>query len=251
MITISLMKQHDNIVDVYLRGDNEIYAGGSIALDCLALPVETIYHGLGRWRRTIPSSPGVQTRMFYPPGDRKWADTPEVRREWRVGSDAEVHALPIVKDDIGSYALVTDTAKLWFLQATRDSDAGVIGMNGVGWWGDADYLSRIFPLSPTLTDKPLLVMSLRFDEDPGEVSVNFEQPDPPFHNAVTILFVWNERGTYTVRSSIVEAPLPDAPGDEPDGMQEAVDMVWQLLGVEPPAAGQARLLLAPHRSTNE
>lgn len=238
MIRISL-KQHDNTVDAYFRGDGKVYAGGSIALNCAAAPVETIYHGPGRWRRAIPSPPGILTRMFYPPGDREWADTPEVRPEWRVQSDAKVHGLSVTKDDIDSYALVTDTAQLWRLEA-------------VNLWVKAGYLPRIFPNSPTLTDKPLLVMSLRFDDDPGVVAVNFETPVPSseFQNAVTLLFEWNDRGTYTVRSGVEEVLL-DTIDDTPDDMQEAVDMALQLLQVDPPAADQARLLLLPHRSDNQ
>lgn len=238
MITISLTKQ-DNTVDVYLSGDNEVFAGGSIAFDCDVPPVETLYHVPMRVTRALDSPPGTQTRMLYPPWDRRWADTPEV--EWRVRTDDQLMQIPLDDDDVGSLALNYDTSQLWKLLMVPPE------------WEKAGYLPRIFPQSPTLSPKPLLVMSLRFNGDPGEVSVNFDPPPAyPFQNAVTLLFVWNQHGTYTVRSSVVEAPLLETPDDNLDDMQQAVDTAWQLLGVDDPlAANQARLILAPHRSAGE
>jgi hypothetical protein len=235
-VQLWLQSRPNNVVEVWARSDEAPRAISqvAIALRLTTEPEETSYPEppTMAFKRSFPAPPGMIVRWFIPPMTGRWADKPPVWKKLRT--DAQIFALPVTEADVGRLVLNYDRCRVFRLEEVVD---------GVGKWVDAGPKEIIWK-APYLSESPILLLTLRFASDPGEMTFVFDAV-AGYPMARTVLYLRPHHGRWANAVPIEVIEPPEAPADmpmrilrgvrhlllhEPSQVVEAVALIDETIG---------------------
>lgn len=228
-IRLWLQPQDNHVVEVWAVSDESPRAVSqvTVALQVSVEPVETVYSLPTVFRGAWPAPQGMITRWFVPPMTGRWADEPVTWKSLRT--DAMIFALVVTEADLGKLVLNYDTSWVWQLKAVVD---------GVGTWVNVGWKDHVWD-APYLGTEPVMVLSLRFESDPGPITFVQERPDG-YPVARTLFYLKQQHGR---QATAVPWQAIDPPVVPAGMLMRVIEGAYQLLSHEPPQAAEARLLL--------